>query len=258
MFSVKLVGIVNPCHTTFLEHAGFQVINLAYNELSGDLPLIVVSDTFSGQKLSLFPGITLATDIRLAGFRQPLVILSFLNRRQLHQFDKFDILNDPAVYVWSLPLKINLFIKFIDSVQGTTTNIASGLDYGLIFQHRFQEIFSTFVHGKSFDLVNKITGPLRAACMLAQIYPEKKFFVCNKLEDINQHIAGEATIQRLFFITGSVPVRKSGIDNQQIIDFISLLKKLTELTCRETNIQKLTGLIDELNKAYYQLTNKYG
>lgn len=248
-------SIINKYHATHLRQTGIKITALKYYEIPSDCPFIIISDTLLSSGDFSFSGIALATDIRLAGFRQPLIILSFLNRRQLRQFDKYGILNDPAVYVWSLPLKTDSFIKFIDSIQGTTTTIASG--YRLIFRHRFQDIFSTFTHGKRFDLVNKITGPLRAACMLALNYPQKKFFVCDKLKEVKQRIAEDVSIQRLFFITGSYTDKQPEITNQQMTDFISLLKKLTEFTCEETNILELTGHIDALNKAYYLIQKKY-
>ncbi len=254
----KLVGILNHWHLSYLDQLNFQINNLSYNKMPISSQLIIVSDNISGQRFSLSSGITLVTDFRLAGFRQPFVILSFLNRQQLYKFDKFSILNDFTIYVRQLPLNINSFNKFIAQVKEVPSGFDSNLNPGAIFQRRFLELFSTFMHGKSFDFISKITGPLRAACIIAQFYPEKEFLVWNMLEKANQHLSNEVSVQRLFFITGPGSLMKSGAGNQRLIDFVTLLRKLTGITPGEMNIQELIDLTDRLNKVFYQITEKYG
>ncbi len=254
----RLVGVLNHRHLAYLQSSGFQIGNLHYSKVPKGSGVVIVSDGISDRRLSLFSGITMATDLRLAGFRQPLVMLSFLNRQQLYKFDKYGILKDTEIYVWQLPLDKKAFNEFIGQVQKTPITVHSNINSGPIFQHRFPELFSTFMHGKSFDFISKITGPLRAACIIAQFYPEKEFLVWNMLEKANQHLSNEVSVQRLFFITGPGSLMKSGAGNQRLIDFVTLLRKLTGITPGEMNIQELIDLTDRLNKVFYQITEKHG
>jgi len=258
MASNKWVGILNHWHLSHLDQLNFQINNLSYNKMPINSQLIIVSDNISGQRFSLSSGITLVTDLRLAGFRQPFVILSFFNRQQLYKFDKFGILNDSNIYVRQLPLNIDSFNKFIVSVRRTPTESDLNSNIGLIFQRRFQALFSIFAHGKSFDLINKITGPLRAACVLSQFHPEKEFLVWELFKKVNQRLLDEISIQKLFFIIPPAFLLKVKTDIQLSLDFILLLKEFTGFKPNETDVLKLITHIDNLNKLFFQIIKKNG
>jgi len=253
-----LSTVINNNHATHLRQLGIEIKSVKYDLIPIDTQVIIISDEYSDSECFSFVGFSLATDLRLAGYSLPIVLLSFLNRQQLTKFDPYGILQDQTIYVKTLPVIRDEFMRFNASLKEVKNRPSDYLNLEMVFQKRFGELFSIFMHGKSIDLINKITGPLRAACIIAQFYPEKEFLVWDMVEKTNQHLTGEASIQKLFFITHSSSLTKVNKDVQLSLDFVLLLKELTVFKPAETDLLKLIAHIDNLNKVFFELIKKNG
>lgn len=255
---MELKGILNRSHVLHLRQEGIKIKALKYHEIYSDYSMIVISDTLADSDHFSFSGITLATDFRLAGCRQPIVFLSFLNRQQLAKYDVYGIFQDSAIDVWTLPVIKDEFTDYIDSIHRTARDFPGSLVFKKIFQKRFRELFSIFLHGKSFDFINKITGPVRAACILTQYYPEKEALVWELFAKANQRLSDETSVQKLFFITSTVDPEKKNPENELSLHFVLLLKEFTGFKPKVEDIDKLIVHIDKLNHIFFQLTQKNG
>lgn len=257
---MTLPCIINENHTAHLMFAGINFKALKYHEVPADSFLIIISDTLSDSDKFSFSGITMAMDFRLAGYSQPLVFLSFLNKQQLTKFDAYGILHDQANYVWTLPVIKDEFTAFIDSLYGKVSNLQDNPDFDKIFLRRFQELFSFFLHGKSFDFINKITGPVRAACILAGYYPEKESLVWELFKKVNQRLSEDPSVLKLFFITPNYNMTKAyaNTKTELSIHFVLLLKEFTGFKPGGKDIEKLIAHIDKLNHIFFQLTQNNG
>ncbi len=253
----RVFGNVNIWLENYFDSQGIKIFPWNLNHEFQQEDIFTISDYVIAHKGNLFEGLNFATDFRLAGNKNIIVVLSFLKKNQLNKFDHYKILNQPNVWVWQLPLDSSM-IQLLKNGLEKHDNVSFDAYYKEYYPKRFGHLFEVTRHGKSFDLINKATGPIRATCMLALYTPEMEYKVWDKLEVLKERISIENSINQLFLITNPYSAGFLGGDNYLQLQFVILLNKLMESDKNNSSLDDLVKLIDNLHKAYYKLTEIYG
>ncbi len=157
---------------------GIQLLNFSCLDGSQQTIPVAIPVWLPQNQFSYSNGFKAALSIRFKNYSNPLLILTFYNSGNLYKKDEIGISNANGTYVIQLPCNREKVFRTIETAE-QIENSNLQLLREKIFVHQLDTILHQLKHGGPNDFVNNVTGPLRAACVIAKLKPGN-FFIVNR------------------------------------------------------------------------------
>ena len=213
---------------------------------------IVIAAWSPKNNTSYLSGVGVAVNLRLQNYSNPIIVLTFRKEATIHQRDETGITLLPGTNLIQLPCTRETISKAISSsVQIEEIELQSFR--GKTFVKQYGVLLKQLKHGGHHDFVNNVTGPLRAACVIAKYQPETMSNVHQQIGRINNHLSSTGTADFLkiysYFTNGEMESEK--IIPTHSFDFFEELKSfMNTLNAIQINLDICINKIDNLNQKF--------
>lgn len=227
---------------------------LLFPKLSTDTQTIpiVIASWFPKDNISYLNGLEVAVILRLQNYSNPIIVLTFRKEVTIRRQDETGITVLPGTNLIQLPCTCETISKAISfSVQIEDYELQSFRKKAFVKQCGV--LVKQLKHGGLHDFVNNVTGPLRAACVMAKYQPETMLNVSQQIERINNYLSliGIADFLKIFSYFTNGEMGSGKIMPTQSLDFFEELKSfMNTLNASQINIEDCINRIDNLNQKF--------
>jgi predicted XRE-type DNA-binding protein len=225
---------------------------LLFSELSviQQIIPIAIPSWIPEKKSSILYGLRIATQLRLQNYSNPIILLTFHKSDSIHKQDEIGISKINGTSVVQLPCTQETIQKAI----ATTVQIEDSelqLFREKIFKQNYDAIIRQLRHGGQHDFVNNVTGPLRAACVMAKYKPESAYNINQQIQRINKYLSSSGILDFLQTIScfSNANIELKGAFQIQPMQFFEELKLfMNNLNSDQINLDGCINTIDNLNQ----------
>jgi hypothetical protein len=213
---------------------------------------IVIAAWLDKDNTSYLSGLEVAVILRLQNYSNPIIVLTFRKEDSIRQQDKIGITLLPGTNLIQLPCTRETISKAISfSVQIEDYELQSFREKAFII--KYDVLIKQLKHGGPHDFVNNVTGPLRAACVMAKYQPETMYNVNQQIGRIKNYLSltGIADFLKIFsYFTNGKTKLNSLLPIQSIIFFEELETFIKKLKDSKINLGECINTIDSLNQKF--------
>jgi len=163
----------------------------------------------------------------------------------------------PGTYLIQLPCDKNIIFNVVSNSIKIEENELQ-VFRKKAFIKEYELLIKYLKHGEQHDFFNNVTGPLRAACIMAKYQPETIYNVHKQVERINKYFSSSGItdfLQTYSYFHNVKADLDSFIPFQSIIFFEGLISFINVLNNDLQNIDKCINAIDNLNQKTSFLKN---
>ncbi len=227
---------------------GIQLLNFSCLDGSQQTIPIVIPLWLPQNQYIYSNGFKTAQSIRLKNYSNPILIFTFHKPDNSYKQDEIGISKTQGTYSIQLPCMREKITEDISTAVQIENNELQLLR-GKIFAKNFDVILRRLKHGGPNDFVNNVTGPLRAACVIAKLKPGNIYVVNRQIIKIKNYFISSGLSD---FIEVDSFVSFAKVEDKTLvasIDFFNELKLFASLINNgKIILDDCINAIDSLNQ----------
>ena len=227
---------------------GIQLLNFSCLDGSQQTIPIAIPLWLPQNQYTYSNGFKTVQSIRFKNYSNPILILTFYKSYNFYKQDEIGISKIQGTYTIQLPCTREKITEAISAAVQIENNEIQPLREK-IFAKNFDVILRQLKHGGPNDFVNNVTGPLRAACVIAKLKPGNIYVVNRQIIKIKNYFISSG-LSDFIAVDSFASFAKEG-DKTLIasMDFFNELKLLASLINDDKIIlDDCINSIDSLNQ----------
>ncbi|MHB8336981.1 MAG: hypothetical protein ACYDEE_06170 [Ignavibacteriaceae bacterium] len=207
---------------------GIQLLNFSGLDSSQQAIPIAIPLWLPQNKFPYSNGLKAAIRLRFQSYSNPILILTFHQSDNFYKQDEIGISKIQGAYTIQLPCTQGKITGAI-SAAGRIENSELQLLREKIFVQNYNTLLCQLKHGGTNDFVNNVTGPLRAACVIAKLKSGNVYVVNTQIKKIKNYFISSGLLD--FIEVDSFASFAKAEDKALIasIDFFNELKLFASL-----------------------------